>query len=101
VPDRFGEVLFRTDVYAQSLDYFSNLNSTINPGTQLPGYVLVDLRLDWNHMMGSSLSASVYARNVGDARYYVGGIPQGADLGLNQASPGRPRMYGGQVRYDF
>jgi iron complex outermembrane receptor protein len=101
VGDRYGEFVFRTDVYAQTIDYFSNLNSTINPGTQLPGYVLVNLRLDWNHVMGSALKASLYARNVGDARYYVGGIPQGADLGLNQSSPGRPRMYGGELRYDF
>lgn len=99
--DHEGTLSLRGDLYAQDIMYFSSLNNTINPNTEIPGYHLVNLRADWSKVMGTTLSASIYARNLTNERYYVGGIPQGADLGLNEASPGRPRMYGLELRYDF
>jgi iron complex outermembrane receptor protein len=101
LPDRLGDVSLRGDYYVQSTQYFSNLNSTINPGTELPSYKLVNLRLDWSKIRGTGLSGGFYVRNLTNQQYYVGGIPQGADLGLNQASPGRPRMFGIDVKYSF
>lgn len=101
LPDQLGDLTLRGDYYVQSNQYFSNLNSTINPGTLLPSYKLINLRLDWSHIAGRGVSAGLYVRNLANQRYYVGGIPQGADLGLNEASPGRPRMFGLDVKYTF
>jgi iron complex outermembrane receptor protein len=97
----FGALIFRGDIYSQTAQYFSNLDRTINPGTKLPGYALANLRVDWSGVMARDVDISFYVRNLTDRRYWVGGIPQGADLGLNEASPGRPRMFGATVRYDF
>jgi iron complex outermembrane receptor protein len=101
LPGRWGDVSLRGDYYVQSTQYFSNLNATINPGTELPSYGLVNLRMDWSKIHDTGLTSGVYVRNLTNKEYYVGGIPQGADLGLNQASPGRPRMFGIDLKYSF
>jgi len=101
LPGTLGDLSLRADYYIQSAQYFSNLNSTINPGTELPSYRLVNLRLDWSKIRNTGLAGSLYVRNLTNQQYYVGGIPQGADLGLNQASPGRPRMFGIDLKYSF
>jgi iron complex outermembrane receptor protein len=101
LPERLGDLSLRGDYYLQSDQYFSNLNNTINPGTLLPSYKLINLKLDWTKIGGTGLGGGLYVRNLANERYYVGGIPQGADLGLNQASPGRPRMYGIDLKYSF
>jgi iron complex outermembrane receptor protein len=101
LPAHWGDVSLRGDYYVQSTQYFSNLNATINPGTELPSYGLVNMRLDWSKIRDTGLSGNLYVRNLTNKEYYVGGIPQGADLGLNQASPGRPRTFGIDVKYSF
>jgi len=101
LPSNLGDLALRADYYIQSTQYFSNLEATINPGTQLPSYKLLNMYLTWEKIAGSGLQASLYGRNLLNEQYYVGGIPQGADLGLNQAVPGRPRMYGVELRYGF
>ena len=101
LPGHLGEASLRTDYYLQSTQFFSNLEATINPGTQLPSYKLLNMYLNWDKIAGTKLQGSLYGRNLANEKYYVGGIPQGADLGLNQVSPGRPRMYGIELKYSF
>ncbi len=98
---KLGEVSLRADYYIQSTQFFSNLEATINPGTQLPSYKLLNMYVTWDKIAGTGLQASLYGRNLLNEEYYVGGIPQGADLGLNQVQPGRPRMYGLELKYSF
>jgi iron complex outermembrane receptor protein len=94
-------VTARTDVYAQSGQFISNLNNTTDPGSFLPGYALVNLRLDWRKIMGSQVSAGVFIKNVLDKQTYVGGMPLGGALGLNTAIPGEPRTFGFELSYKF
>jgi iron complex outermembrane receptor protein len=101
LPGDAGVMSFRTDIYAQTNQYFSNLNNSIAPGTQLPGYGLVNLRLDWTRAYGTQLTPSLYVRNLTNKEYYVGGIPEGGAIGIDQADSGKPRQYGLEVRYDF
>jgi iron complex outermembrane receptor protein len=101
LPGTLGELALRADYYLQSTQLFSNLEATINPGTELPSYHLLNMSLTWDKIGATGLQASLYGRNLTNEQYYVGGIPQGADLGLNQAIPGKPRMYGIELRYSF
>ncbi len=101
LPNTLGEAALRAEYYIQSTQFFSNLEATINPGTQLPSYKLLNMYLTWDKISGTGLQASLYGRNLLNEEYYVGGIPQGADLGLNQVQPGRPRMYGVELKYSF
>ena len=101
IPESAGELKLRGEVYAQTGQYFSNNNGSITPGTRLPGYALVNMRLDWTKIAGSGVSAGVFATNLTNKAYYVGGLSQGASLGESAAAPGRPRMYGIELKADF
>jgi iron complex outermembrane receptor protein len=80
---------------------FSNVGATVNPNTTLPGYVLVNARLTWSEIMGTGLSASAFVRNIGDRKYFSGGNAASNGGNTNVVNPGLPRMWGGELRYDF
>lgn len=98
---RLGLVTFRGDVYAQTGQYYSNLAATLAPGTRLPSYALVNLRLNWADVLESSVSLSAYATNLLNRTYYIGGLAEGPAFGVNGVVPGVPRMYGLEANYKF
>jgi iron complex outermembrane recepter protein len=100
-PEALGPMSLRAEFYGQSYEYFSNLASTLTPGTKLPGYGIVNLRYDWKHVFGSDLTVSGFAKNVTNHEYYTGGEAFGVDFGLNNASPAEPRTYGAELNYTF
>jgi iron complex outermembrane receptor protein len=99
--DKIGELIVRGDVYAQSSFYFSNLNATIVPGTKLPGYAVVNGRAELHDIAGTQVSAAVFAKNLLDKGYYVGGLPEGAAFGSNYVIVAEPRTYGLEVSIKF
>jgi len=101
VPESYGELTLRGDVYGQTSQYFSSASASVTPDTLLPGYVLVNARLGWDKIMGSPLSAAVYAKNIGNRGYFVGGMPLGNALGHNAAAVGTPRTYGLELSVAF
>ncbi|TCM15013.1 iron complex outermembrane receptor protein [Novosphingobium sp. PhB165] len=101
VAEDAGQVSLRGDLYGQTAQYFSNAADSIAPGTKLPGYVLVNARLDWNGIMGSDFSAALFAKNLTDKAYFVGGMTLAAALGHNAAAVGEPRTYGLEISYKF
>jgi iron complex outermembrane receptor protein len=100
-PPTWGKMSVRADLYSQSAEYFSNLNSTITPGTRLPGYSVLNLRYDWHEAFGIGLTVSAFAKNALNRGYYTGGESFGADFGLNDAAPAEPRTYGAELSYRF
>lgn len=101
VDEAAGEVSLRGDIYMQNRQYFSNNHFSITPGTRLPGYSLINARLDWKNMFGTQISTAIFGTNITNKGYYVGGLSQGASLGESAAAPGRPRMYGMEVSIAF
>jgi iron complex outermembrane receptor protein len=101
IGDENGEMKLRGDIYKQNRQFFSNNHYSITPGTRLPGYELINARLDWRNVLGSQFSAALFGTNLTNKGYYVGGLSQGASLGENSAAPGRPRMYGAEVSIEF
>jgi iron complex outermembrane recepter protein len=101
VPESAGQLTVRGNLYAQSLFFFSNLNNTVNPGTQLPSYTTANFRLDWANIEGSNYGAALYITNAFNRVYYTGGLPVGYVLGENTAIPGPPRMFGVELRAKF
>jgi iron complex outermembrane recepter protein len=100
-PKPWGDMSVRADLYAQSYDYFSNLNSTLTPGTKLPGYGLLNLRYDWHSPFGTGLTVAAFAKNALNRGYYTGGESFGVDFGMNDAAPAEPRTYGAELSYKF
>jgi iron complex outermembrane receptor protein len=101
LPDSKGELALRGQVYAQSYFYYSNLNDTIVPGCKIAGYSLVNVRAEWNGIAGTKVDAALYANNVTDKEYEVGGFPLGAVTGSNATLPGTPRMFGLELGMKF
>ena len=96
-----GTLQLRADVYAQSRMNFSNVGATIAPGTTIPAYALVNARLAWAKPFGTGLTASLFVRNLLDREYYAGGNAVGPSLGINTVNPGQPRLFGGELRFEF
>ena len=96
-----GKLTLRGDAYGQEKMNFSNVGDTINPNTTLPGYVLVNARLTWSEIMGTKLSASAFVRNLGNRKYWSGGNAASNGGNTNVVNPGVPRMWGGELRYQF
>lgn len=96
-----GEIALRGELYAQSHFYYSNLHNTVLPNTRIGGYKLVNLRSEWNDILGSSVSAALYANNLTKEKFYVGGIALGQVSGSNATIPGAPRMYGFELKVEF
>lgn len=99
--DSGSELALRGDIYAQSKFYYSNLNASILPGTEVRGYTLANARLEWKKVKGSNVSVATYVKNLTDEKYIVGGFPLGAVLGVQSVLPGVPRTYGAEIRFDF
>lgn len=99
--DDGGELALRGEFYGQSKFYYSNLANTIIPNARISGYSLINLRAEWNDIFGSSVRAAVYANNLTDKKYNVGGIALSAVTGSNAVLPGAPRMYGFEMAIKF
>lgn len=96
-----GTLKVRGDVYAQSKFYFSHAENSVNPGSKLPGYHIINFRVDWENVMGTDFGISGYVKNAFNKKHYVGGLPLGGTMGVNSANVGRPALYGVEVKYTF
>ncbi|MBA2935294.1 TonB-dependent receptor [Sphingomonas sp. CGMCC 1.13654] len=95
-----GKMWIRADYYAQSHFFFSNFYDTLSPRTRLPHYSLLNLRYQWD-LPHNGVSVALWAKNVTDKRYLVGGTAFGPSSGANVAFPGTPRTVGVELGYKF
>jgi iron complex outermembrane receptor protein len=96
-----GNGVFRADLYRQSSFNISQLGGTANPGSNIPGYTLVNLRAELNDINGTGVSIAAYVRNLFDKAYYTGGLATGNSAGINMANIGEPRMGGVEIKVKF
>jgi iron complex outermembrane recepter protein len=95
-----GVPTFSVSWYNQSRVWFTDL-SDLEPDGSQAGYNLVNLRLDWNDLCGSSADLAVFVNNVGNQVYKVGGNPLEHLTGTDSSIYGAPRMWGVELRYRF
>ena len=91
VGEQYGDVILHGEVYHQTGTYFSSNEGSITPGTRLPAYTTLNMRLSWNNIMRSKISAAIFAKNLTDEFYYASGYALGAAGGYNTGYPGEPR----------
>jgi iron complex outermembrane receptor protein len=101
LPGELGSLNYHVDAYRQSSFYFSNLGGTIQPGTQLPAYTLLNMRLDWANIFGKDIKAGVFVKNLTNKLYYTGGSAGAQNFSVESAGFGQPRTYGVSVRTAF
>ena len=107
MPGDAGNLAYTVDAYAQTGAYFSNLNNRAAPPDQfvpnskLPGYRLINMRLEWDNIAGSKVNAAFWVKNLTEKHYFVGAMPMYLLLGLNGSMIGNPRTFGGEVSFKF
>ena len=69
--------------------------------TTYPGYGLLNLRAELREVGGTGLDLALFANNVTNKTYLLGGIPLAGVLGFESALYGEPRMYGLSLKYRF
>jgi iron complex outermembrane receptor protein len=72
-----------------------------SPFAELPAYEIVNFNANWRSIFGSGFDAGLFVTNAFDEEYfnYVPGNYSG--VGIEVASVGVPRMWGGKIRYNF
>ena len=83
----------------QSAQSIAQTNQTVYP--YIPGYGLVNARLDWRGVYQSSVDASLYVTNLANKIYPIGQFDAYNTFGFVTRTYGPPRMYGVQLRYAF
>jgi iron complex outermembrane recepter protein len=75
--------------------------SAVTPGSYMPSYGLLGLRLDWEKIQGTGFTASVFVTNVANKVYRVANEDLYTTIGTSTTVYGEPRMYGAVLRYQF
>ncbi|MCB1667367.1 MAG: TonB-dependent receptor [Porticoccaceae bacterium] len=99
--DGLGDLTFRGDYYSNDDTYFSNLNDSIGPGTELDSYELLNFRASLADIAGTGFTAVAFLRNATDEEYERGGLPLAGVTATNATIIGEPRTWGLQVTYNF
>jgi iron complex outermembrane receptor protein len=90
----------RMEFYGQTASSFSSTANTLNPGTGIPGYGLLNFRLGVDQAKaGWSVSGNL--KNALNKVYYVGGVGFGSLFTFNTIVPGDPRTWQVEARYHF
>ncbi len=74
---------------------------TSQPGAQLNAFGLLNVSADWDGVFGSKFDASLFASNVTNKLYSVGGVDVYNGFGYAVQRYGEPRMYGVRLNYRF
>lgn len=99
LPDSVGDMgLMGTYTY-QSSQSIAQTNQTVYP--YIPGYGLVNARLDWRGVFQSSVDVSAFVTNLTNKTYPIGQFDAYGTFGFVTRTYGPPRMYGAQVKYSF
>ena len=93
-----GEVTLRA-TYAYQSEFFNA--PTIQPLGFIEAYDLLNVSLDWNSVLGSSVDVSLFGTNVTDELYRTSQHGDYAVDGQVRFIYGEPRMYGARLRYRF
>jgi iron complex outermembrane receptor protein len=103
--DAIGPVSLQANYAYQTRVYFSDTAQGPNEGPydsqSQEGYGILNLRADWQDVMGKSIDLAVYVNNATATKYNSFGIQLYPSLGYNIATIGEPRIYGAEATFRF
>jgi len=94
-----GNLVMNVDAYRSSRIYFGSFKDDLNLSQS--AYALVNARIDWQKLMGTSVTASLYMRNIFNKTYANGAANSASSAGFASLLFAEPRMYGVQMRIEF
>jgi iron complex outermembrane receptor protein len=98
-PEGTGELFLAATFSYQSHQYLGTFPTDPPYATIGGSYSTLDLALDWNNLLTYPLDLSLFATNVTDTIYRIGGYPIYGVAGFASFVYGEPRMYGARIRY--
>jgi iron complex outermembrane receptor protein len=93
LPDNAGSVSFRADYYHSARVRYST--------DFIPGYNVVNSRIEWNNILSSGLDLAVFARNLFKEKYVASTNLSTASIAILTVTYGTPRTFGVTGRYRF
>jgi iron complex outermembrane receptor protein len=101
LPDSIGDVSVSGTFSFNSHQYLGVFPSD-PPETTIGGnYSTIDLAADWKNVMNYPVDVSLFANNVTNTIYRIGGIPVYGVVGFASFFYGEPTMYGARLRYHW
>lgn len=99
VPATFGELTVSADYSWQSR---TNTNEVDNRFiTTYPSYGLLNARIEFDNIADRGIDLTLFANNLTNKKYILGGFPLASALGFESALYGEPRMYGASLKLHF
>jgi len=78
-----------------------NFNVTPDPYGKQDAYSQTDVYFNWNHVLDSTVNASLFVTNLTNRKYLVGGYPVFDAAGFSTGIYNEPRMWGMSLKYNF
>jgi iron complex outermembrane receptor protein len=100
VDPAWGQPAFQVSYYWQSRVWFSDF-SDVEPDSSQGAYGLVNMRLDWDSILGSPFDAGVFLDNAANQLYKTGANPLEHLILTTSSMYGPPRMFGLELRYHY
>ena len=100
LPDNRGELAILA-MYSWQDRVFAGFVEDTEPGAILDAYGLVNLRLEWNQVLGSRFNAAAFVNNLRDEEYIVSNSPRYESLLRVISLYGEPRMWGVSLGIEF
>lgn len=99
VAESVGQLTLNMDFSWQSRVNTNDTSPLLD--TNYPAYGLLNVRLALADIGGSGLEASLFANNLTNNSYILGGFPLGDAIGFDSVLYGEPRMFGASLKYSF
>jgi iron complex outermembrane recepter protein len=97
VPAEYGMPWVSLSWYWQSKVWFSDLSDS-EPDAFQGDYGLLNLRADWNNILGAPFDLGVFVNNLTDRNYKSGANAMEHQIGTNASIFGPPRLFGVELR---
>jgi iron complex outermembrane recepter protein len=91
-----GDLTFAADYSWQSEQLTNDITAPVN---SYPSYALLNGRIEWRDSFAPGVDLALFATNLLDKTYILGGYPLVTNLGFESAIFGEPRMFGGSVTF--
>lgn len=78
-----------------------NFNVAPDPYGKQDSYQQTDAYLNWNHILDSTVNASLFVTNLSNQKYLIGGYPLYNTAGFSTGIYNEPRMWGLSLKYSF
>jgi iron complex outermembrane receptor protein len=99
IPEPLGDLSMSADWYYQSPTIFALGQASLFD--QEGGYGILNLNINWDHIAGRPITASIFVNNAADKVYYMNAYAISEILGTSAINYAPPRLFGIRLKYSW